>query len=204
MQTIQDTPRNQPEREIRFLQELYARLKIKLEEKDRQQPTDSGAKAVFKRAMSGEPNHIWKTYEFLPYIGEKSEWKEKHIWIPVACLSVFYPQPISEVKQRRDFGYSCWSLQKEIQRGSPDAKGVARRFRALLDTSLEDIQTPLTALVRQMKAKEVAIDYPQLLADLRQWEHPNQYIQDRWARAFWGAPLSLSNEAEPATDDIAE
>ena len=31
------------------------------------------------------------------------------------------------------------------------------------------------------------IDYAQLLADLRQWEHGDHYIQDRWARAFWGA-----------------
>lgn len=200
MTTTQSPTRNRLEREIQFLKALYARIGINPEqsEQDYGRNTDNGAKAVLKRAMSGEPSYIRKTYEFLPFTGEKSQWKEKHIWIPIACLSVFYPQSISEAEQRRDFGYSCWLLQKEIQRNSPESKGIARRFRALLDISPEDIQTPLTALVRQMKTKKIMIDYPKLLGDLRQWEQPKQYIQDNWARTFWGAianeNLSESNE----------
>lgn len=205
MTTTQGPTRNRPENEIKFLKALYARIKINPEqpEQDKPQNTDNGAKAVLKRAISGEPSYIRKTYEFLPVTGEKSLWKEKKIWIPVACLSVFYPQPISEAEQRQDFGYSCWLLQKEVQRNSPDSKGIARRFRALLDISLEDIQTPLTSFIRQMKAKKIAIDYPKLLGDLCQWENPNQYIQDNWARTFWGAsntdeesPKSLEEDSE--------
>jgi CRISPR system Cascade subunit CasB len=103
---------------------------------------------------------------------------------------VYYPQSIREKQQ--NFGSSCRGLANNTQ-----SEGADRRFRALLDTSLEDIQSPLTALVRQIKTKEVRIDYPQLLADLTQWEHPNQYIQDRWARTFWGAS---SAEGEPKHD----
>jgi len=195
----QAQPNHRLDKERRFIMELYDRLGISFDEQGNEKGTsDRGAKASFKRALSGEPTHVLKIYEFLPYIVETSEWREKKIWIPVACLSVFYPQLNSE--QYKNFGYSCWLLQKEIQRDSPDAKGISRRFRALLDIALEDLQTPLTALVRQMKSKGIAINYPQLLADLRQWEHPNQYIQDRWARAFWGAPSGSADEAEPAAE----
>jgi CRISPR system Cascade subunit CasB len=173
--TTTRTKSNYLEQEIKFLQAVEMRTS-----------KDNGAKAVFKRAMSGEPEHIRRVYQFvLPYIGNASEWEQSEIWIPVACLAVYYPQTIRELEQQRNFGHSCQGLAK-----ATNSEGADRRFRALLDLSLTDIQSSLTALVRQMKSKGTAIDYPKLLADLRQWEHPNQYIQDQWARTFWSAPSS--------------
>jgi len=177
--TTQSKPRNWLEYEIRFLQSVRDRIK-----------NDNGAKADFKRALSGEPEHIRKVYPFvLPYIGNVSEWEQKQIWIPVACLSVYYPPAKFEMEKHRNFGHSCQGLATATK-----SEGADRRFRALLDLALTDIQSPLTALVRQMNSKKIAIDYAQLLADLRQWEHPNQYIQDRWARAFWGASMFQEEE----------
>lgn len=171
--------------EIKFLESIKTRAK-----------NDNGVKAAFKRAMSGEPEHIRKIYEFvLPYLGPVTEWEQNHVWIPVACLSVYYPQTIREAEQqhKRNFGHSCRGLAS-----ATNSEGADRRFRALLDLALSDIQSPLTALVRQMKARGIAINYAQLLADLRRWEHPDQYIQDQWARAFWGAersPQAIEMEA---------
>jgi CRISPR system Cascade subunit CasB len=188
MTTTQSPTRYQ--HEIRFLQSVSGRIK-----------NDNGAKADFKRALSGEPKHIRAIYPLvLPYIGKISEWEreqkeqEEQIWIPVACLSVYYPQAIREAEKPRNFGASCRSLAT-----ATNSDGADRRFRALLDLALTDIQSPLTALVRQMKSKEIAIDYPKLLADLRQWEHPSQYIQDEWARSFWGA-----SQAKDLTEDLPE
>jgi CRISPR system Cascade subunit CasB len=157
------------ERQTKFLESLHRRIK-----------DDNGAKAVFKRALSGEERHIRNTYSMVLSYLEGIHERQQEIWIFVASLSVYYPQSIREKQQ--NFGSSCRGLANNTQ-----SEGADRRFRALLDTSLEDIQSPLTALVRQIKANEVRMDYPQLLADLCQWEHSNQYIQDRWARTFWGA-----------------
>ncbi|OLP18282.1 type I-E CRISPR-associated protein Cse2/CasB [Leptolyngbya sp. 'hensonii'] len=185
MTTTQNTTRNRLEHESQFLQAVSDRVN-----------RDNGAKADFKRALSGEPEHIRRVYPFvLLDVGKTSEWEQEHIWIPVACLSVYYPQTLRDVEKQRNFGYSCHRLA---------TAGADRRFRALLDLALTDIRSPLTALVRQMKSKEIAIDYPKLLADLRQWEHPNQYIQDQWARTFWGTPPSSSDETEPTANEIAE
>lgn len=182
MTTIQNTTHNQLEREIRFLQSVGERT-----------TKDNGAKADFKRALSGEPEHIRKIYRFvLPYVGNVSKWEQEQIWIPIACLSVYYPQTLREADKQRNFGFSCRGLAT-----ATNSEGANRRFQALLDLALTDIQSPLAALVRQMKSEGIAIDYPKLLADLRQWEHPNQYIQDQWARAFWGsAPASESSKED--------
>jgi CRISPR system Cascade subunit CasB len=195
MTTTQHTPCNRLEHEIRFLQSVSDRVN-----------RDNGAKADFKRALSGEPEHVLRVYPFvLPYVGKLSDFEseqqrqEKQIWIPVACLSVYYPQPIQKTEKPRNFGHSCRSLAT-----ATNSEGADRRFRALLDLVLSDIQSPLAALVRQMKSKDIAINYAQLLADLRQWEHPKQYIQDRWARAFWGVPSSSSAETESVSDETAE
>ncbi len=195
MMATQNTLRNRLDREIHFLQAVSDRVN-----------KDNGAKADFKRALSGEPEHIRKVYPFvLPYIGKisDSEWEqqqqEEQIWIPVACLLVYYPQPIHEAEKQRNFGFSCRGLAT-----ATNSKGADRRFRALLDLALPDIQLPLATLVRQMRSKGIAIDYPKLLSDLRQWEHPKQYVQDDWARAFWGTLPSSLDEAKPEADEVAE
>ncbi len=185
MTTTQTQIRNRLEHEMRFLQAVSDRIS-----------NDNGAKADFKRALSGEPEHLRKVYPFvLPYIGNTSEWEQEHIWIPVACLSIYYPQPIRDVNKQRNFGHSGRDLAS-----ATTSEGANRRFRALLDLALIDLKSPLTALVRQMRSKEIAIDYPKLLADLRQWEHPNQFVQDAWARAFWGAS-ALAQPEQPGQND---
>jgi CRISPR system Cascade subunit CasB len=196
MTTTQTSSRPSLERETKFLQAIRDRIKH-----------DNGAKADFKRALSGEPKHIRKIHIYvLPYIGKlrdserEQKRQEEQIWIPVACLSVFYPQPFREGEKQRNFGHSCRSLA-----AATNSKGAERRFRALLDLTLSDIQSPLTALVRQMKTKEVAIDYPQLIADLRRWEHPDQYIQDQWARTFWGvSALPEEHQSDQNAEDSAQ
>jgi CRISPR system Cascade subunit CasB len=186
MPLTQNPTRNQLEYEIRFLKSVGDRTK-----------NDNGAKADLKRAMSGEPEHIRKVYPFvLPYVGKASEWEQEQIWIPIACLSIYYPQTLREEEKQRNFGYSCRGLAT-----ATNSDGIDRRFRALLDLALTDMQPPLTALVRQMKSKGIAIDYPKLLADLRQWEHPNQYIQDHWARVFWGPSVLQQEEQLSQNDD---
>lgn len=149
---------------------------------------DSGAAADLRRVLSGEERHLRNAYPvILRYLGGIDE-RQQYTWILVAALFAHYPQDIRA--EQKNFGSSCRGLDPKN-----DSGGTERRFRALLDTPFVDLRSPLTNLVRQMKAKKVLIDHPQLLVDLLQWEHPNQYIQDRWARTFWGAPPPDPEEA---------
>ncbi|BDM82864.1 type I-E CRISPR-associated protein Cse2/CasB [Acaryochloris marina] len=146
---------------------------------------DNGAKANLKRALTGEPRHRRAAYPLvLRYLSEKEEEYHLEPWLLVTCLLAYYPQDI-DPGNKSTFGHSARRLKND-----DSSRGPERRFRALLDTSVEDLRSPLTAMVRLMKSKGIPINYPQLLVDLCRWDHPDQYIQDKWARTFWNAPRS--------------
>ncbi|WP_247219309.1 type I-E CRISPR-associated protein Cse2/CasB [Synechococcus sp. C9] len=100
----------------------------------------------------------------------------------------------------RNFAQSCLDLHN-----SGDSKGPERRFRSLLDTDLVDIQSPITALVRQIKSKKdrkIEVYYPELIADLRNWDPPDQFIQDKWAKTFWGVASSPDIPVEETEEEV--
>ena len=201
-----NTSDNKISEEVLFLESLKEKLGIIISSKEKnkdekpQKKGNLGGQAILRRAISGDPTHIIKVHEFRNSLN-LSIWEEDKILIPVACLFVYYPQKIDRVQdpKKRNFGRSCWNLAMDIDK-TGQSKGTPRRFKALLDTSLTDIRSPLSNLVRQMKSRGVPIDYPQLLIDLQQWEHPKQYIQDNWARTYWGA-ASLDPEPTPSPSE---
>ena len=191
-----------------FLESIQKRLNIKVElnqSTGKNAKQDTGAVAALKRALTGEAKHLRDVYSIvlppLERIGIKYSQDNKFHqdeWILVACLFAYYPQKLDRDKQR-NFGQSAGVLASKT-----DSEGADRRFRALLDTSLEDLRSPLSALVRLMKSKEIAIDYPQLIVDLSWWELSSQSVQDKWARGFWGAPEKPLGEIQEAGDDVIE
>jgi len=187
MTTTQTPPPNQLERETQYLQKISERIK-----------NDTGAKAAFKRALSGENHHLRKVFPLtLPYLGNIDEYQH-NIWIFVACLFVYHDQDFEPAP--RNFAQSCLDLHN-----SSNSKGPEQRFRALLDTDLVDIQSPITALVRQIKSKKdrkIGVYYPKLIADLCLWSHPDQFIQDKWAKTFWQVPSSPDTPVEETEEEV--
>jgi CRISPR system Cascade subunit CasB len=149
---------------------------------------DNGAKATLKRALTGEKRHLRAVYPILLRHLDGIKYHQDE-WIFAACLFASDAEQKLDLSERRNFGKSVRGLA-----GNTDSEGPERRFKALLDTPLEDLHSPLAALVRLMKTKGIAIDYPQLIIDLCRWTHPDQYVQDQWARAFWGAPPPVINQ----------
>lgn len=171
------------EKAAKFLESVQQKIK-----------QDNGANAALKRALTGEARHLRAVYPIVLYPLERQGIQyNQDEWIFVACLLAYYPQHIDK-DDRRNFGHSARGLAGENSSGGAD-----RRFRALLDTSLADLRSPLAAMVRQMKSRGIALNYPKLIVDLCRWEHPDQYIQDQWARAFWGAPQPNINHSDNAS-----
>ena len=160
---------------------------------------DSGAKADLKRSLTGELRHRRAVYPLiLRHLSETEVQYNLEQWLLVTGFLGYYRQNLHP-ENRLTFGDSARKLLTE---GS--SKGPERRFRTLLETSLEDLRSPLTAMVRLMKSKGIPIDYSQLLVDLKYWEHPDQFIQDKWARAFWNAPRSTNETDEEGSNDLTE
>jgi CRISPR type I-E-associated protein CasB/Cse2 len=62
---------------------------------------------------------------------------------------------------------------------------VEKRLVALLDSEREDLPGRLRQAVSLLGAHKVALDWGQLLTDLRRWDQPSRLVQRDWARRFW-------------------
>lgn len=74
---------------------------------------------------------------------------------------------------------------------------VEKRFRALLNAHRDDLPDHLRHAVSMLRPHaECALDWSQLLRDIRGWDAVNRRVQRDWARGYWGVAAS-----EPATGD---
>jgi CRISPR type I-E-associated protein CasB/Cse2 len=87
--------------------------------------------------------------------------------------------------------------------------GIHERFRTLLDAELEldgtgELAYRLRGLVRMCVAADVPIDVVQLAHDLRGWRAESRYVQERWARAFYGQPRQAADDQTQPLDSETE
>jgi CRISPR type I-E-associated protein CasB/Cse2 len=82
-------------------------------------------------------------------------------------------------------------MRELVKTGERDL--AERRFIAVLGCSLAELPNNLRHMVGLLKSKSMAIDWAQLLADIRQWEDEGRQVQSDWARAFWS---EIPNEGE--------
>jgi CRISPR system Cascade subunit CasB len=76
-----------------------------------------------------------------------------------------------------------------------DDTAIERRFTALLAAHPDDLDGYLRQAVSFLRSKEVPVDWHQLLTDVMAWGHPDRYVQQQWARAFWGRSEEKSNKS---------
>ena len=79
------------------------------------------------------------------------------------------------------------------------APGAERRFTALLNSDEQDLALHLRHAVSLLRAKEVALDWADLLQHVQHWEHPDRWVQIRWSSDFWaGTALPRQSSAASA------
>lgn len=66
-------------------------------------------------------------------------------------------------------------------------KGLDRRIEVLLDAEPTQMPFRLRQAIRYLRSCRVKIDWEQLLSDLLQWNHPDRFIQQRWARSYYAS-----------------
>ena len=91
------------------------------------------------------------------------------------------------------------SLRLErLERGTDKAGSLDKRFNALLDVDREQLPFRLRQIVSLLASRTIAIDWVQLLRDVRRWEQPERSVQRYWAEAYYRSiPV-------PVTADSAE
>jgi CRISPR system Cascade subunit CasB len=161
----------QKRREERFVEYL--------EELDRNE--DRAALAALRRSLGKSPGEAAEAHRYvLPF--NPATWEESAYYL-VGGLFALHPQ--SWRRDERD--KSLTNLGASFAwLGSVDSKSIEKRFVALLNCHEEDLTEHLRHAIGLLRSKEIPVDWVQLLKDLRNWNHPDRFVQLSWARAFWG------------------
>lgn len=151
------------------------------------QRLNAGDRARLKRS-AGRPldeatQCLGLFYRLLPY-GGVAQAHEPTYWLVAALF------PLADETSHGSFGDALRRARSPRYR-----KGLDRRVEALLDSDPAQLPHRLAQAVRFLHSQRVPINWRSLLEDLLQWEHPNRFVQKKWARAYF----SLPQQAETST-----
>ncbi len=65
-------------------------------------------------------------------------------------------------------------------------EGLDRHVEVLLDADAEQLPFRLRQAIHYLASSRVPVNWPQLLEDLLNWNHPRRFVQRAWARAYFG------------------
>lgn len=155
---------------------------------------DRAALAALRRVVRVRPGASAEAHRYVvPWIPGEITGRATDVYYLVAGLFATHPANWStdlDRLWRTNFGASFRRLRDN------GGASVERRFVALLNSHPDDLPTHLRHAVSLLRANDVRVDWAQLLADLRQWDHPERYVQRAWARSFWAPTQESDTRAE--------
>lgn len=138
---------------------------------------ERGALAALRRGLGQPVGSAHEMYRYIvPWLDDQSSAAQEEGYFLVASLFAYHPQPGGVGNLGTSFA--------RARDPQGDDTAIERRFTALLSAHREDLPFYLRQAISFLRAKEVPVDYHQLLRDLWAWER--DYVQRNWAKAFWG------------------
>jgi len=141
---------------------------------------DRGALAALRRGLGLQPGRAPEMFRYVvPWLPKKVSREAEAAYYLVASLFAYHPLITSE----GDIGAH---LHKTFS-GEGENAATERRFTALLSAHHDDLPVYLRQTISFLKSKDVAVNWQQLFRDLQNWNHPQGFVQKRWAKSFWGS-----------------
>jgi CRISPR system Cascade subunit CasB len=140
---------------------------------------DRGALAALRRGLGQPPGTVADMYRYVvPWVPDGAKpWQEASRY-QIAALFAYHPEPGGTGNMGDHFA--------RTRDPSGDDTAIERRFTALLAAHPEDVDFYLRQAISFLRSKDVPVNWHQLFFDLRAWGHPERYVQQQWARSFWG------------------
>ena len=166
---------------------------------------DTAVVANLRRSAAYDPGLYPPVFRYVePYVHNLSEWWRTATYLAAAywALAIRMGRDVDEAQTLPEAHTLPKALKVLQARSANTSKTIDTRFQALLDADTDELQWRLRHLTSQLSAAGIAIDWPSLLKDLRQWPDPRRKVQIRWARQFWSVPEASSNgdpDAETTT-----
>ncbi|MDP8226010.1 MAG: type I-E CRISPR-associated protein Cse2/CasB [Candidatus Lernaella stagnicola] len=145
-----------------------------------------GPLAALRRGLGKRPGTVPETYRYVvPFVGGLSKSDEDCFYL-VASLFASHPT----ANAQGNFG----ATMRQVYDKQNNSESSERRFVALLNAHVEELPDRLRQAVALAKSNDASVDWSQLLKDLRHWTHESRYVQQNWARSFWGQPQKTKTE----------
>jgi CRISPR system Cascade subunit CasB len=155
---------------------------------------DRAALAALRRGLGQPPGAAAEMHPYvMPFLLPKEgpwTWRHQCFYI-IAALFAMHPDPGGS-------GNLGETFRRIRIRAGADNDSVERHFIALLKCHRDDLFDHLRHAVSL--AKDVPVNWEQLLKDIRNWDSDDAWVQREWSRAFWGA----GQEAGRAPEHIAD
>jgi CRISPR system Cascade subunit CasB len=146
---------------------------------------DRGALAALRRGLGQPPGTVADMYRYVvPWLPDDGE----AAYYLIAALFACHPDAGGTGNMGRHFA--------RTRDPQGDNTAIERRFTALLSAHPDDLDFYLRQAISFLKSKEVPVNWHQLLSDVLGWDHPERYVQQQWARAFWGRPAKETQTTE--------
>ena len=144
--------------------------------KDLREKEDRAALAAMRRGLnSRDPeSNFDASGHVLPWLPDGLPRKEVRNSFMTAALFAWHP-----------LGGGDGSLGLAMSKIEDLSGSGERRFTALLDADYEDLPVYLMQIVGLLRSKDIPIDWLQFLKDVSWWNHPDRFVQKRWARDYW-------------------
>lgn len=143
---------------------------------------DVGARAQLRRnagmSLAEGSSALGLFYRLLPHgVGEYQQEK----YFLVATLFPLCESADWDGGGPRDLGATL-----KRARSDNNGNGLDRRMEALLEADSDQLRFRLRQAIRFARSTRVSVDWYQLLRDVLRWDHPNKYVQRRWAESYFG------------------
>jgi len=140
---------------------------------------DRAALAALRRGLGQPPGMAVEQFPYVvPWLPRDASRPRQGAYFLVATLFACHPDPGGT----GDMG----NHMAQAQEAGRDESAIERRFTALLAAHPDDLPFYLRQTVSFLRSKEVPVNWHQLMRDVMAWGHPDRYVQQRWARSFWG------------------
>jgi len=138
-----------------------------------------GVLAALRRGLGQIPGTVASMYPYVvPWLPDNAPRHRTTVYYLIAALFAHHPGNNRKGNMGDHFA--------RARDPGGDNTAIERRFTALLAAHPDDLDTYLRQAVGFLKSKEVPVNWHQLFFDLRNWGHPDRFVQQQWARAFWG------------------
>jgi CRISPR system Cascade subunit CasB len=160
---------------------------------------DRRALAALRRSLATwpvvPPEAVRVVAPFLP--AHATGWRE-NVYYLIGGLFALHPC----LSSQEAYGPSLGKALRQADSGE-SGLGPERRLLALLGCKSEDLPNHLRHAVSYLRARDVSIDYRQLMWDLSRWDTVEGSVQRRWGRDFWSGTLE-ENQQESAKSLVEE